>query len=386
MKIGYVLDDRLDKPDGVQQYVKQVAGWMAAHGHEVHYLVGESPKATETNVHNLSRTVRVKFNGNKMGIPLPASRAKIKALLAKEQFDVLHVQMPYSPLLAGRVVSAAGPKTAVIGSFHILPHGFLSKQGTRVLGALLRHNKKRFDGFLSVTKPAQAFSKSHFGITSDISPNVVDLSKFQTGRPLKKYTDKKNVVFLGRLVERKGAPYLLRAFQALLESKPDLADAVRLIICGDGAERQQLETAAAAITKKTGVEIIFTGFLEESEKPNYLASAQVAVYPATGGESFGIVLIEAMAARAQVVIAGNNPGYSSVFDRVPDALIDPHDTKGFASLLDKALGDPKFIKKIHPAQQQLVKEFDTAVVGPKLETYYRTVLAKRLHKRDTESK
>ena len=76
MKIGYVLDDRLDKPDGVQQYVKQVAAWMAAHGHEVHFLVGNSPKATETNVHNLSRTVSVKFNGNKMGIPLPASKSK----------------------------------------------------------------------------------------------------------------------------------------------------------------------------------------------------------------------------------------------------------------------------------------------------------------------
>lgn len=102
MKIAYVLDDRLDKPDGVQQYVRDMSGWMRDKGHEVHYLVGNSPGATESNLHNLSRTVGVRFNKNRMRIPLPASKRAIKQLLDDERFDVLHVQMPYSPLwLAG---------------------------------------------------------------------------------------------------------------------------------------------------------------------------------------------------------------------------------------------------------------------------------------------
>lgn len=383
MKIGFVLDDRLDKPDGVQQYVKLVASWMAAHGHTVHYLVGESPNATEKNVHGLSRTVGVKFNKNRMAIPLPASKKKITELIAREQFDVLHVQMPYSPLLAGRVVKAASANTAVIGTFHILPHGALSSAGTRLLGAFLTKNKRRFDGFLSVSKAAQEFSASHFGISSTVMPNVVDLAKFQKGLPLKAYADKKNIVFLGRLVERKGAPHLLRAFELLVTKDPEMAKNVRLIICGDGEERQQLEADAQRITRTTKAEILFTGFLDEDDKPDYLASAHVAVYPSTGGESFGIVLIEAMAARSHVVLAGNNPGYSSVLASVPQVLFDPSDRVGLSTLLSRSLNDVGFSNLVFAAQQELVKDFDLKFVGPKIEAYYKAVLAKRNHSGDT---
>lgn len=383
MKIGYVLDDRLDKPDGVQQYVKQVSAWMLAHGHEVHFLVGDSPEASQQNVHHLSKTVNVTFNGNKMGIPLPASKKKIAALLAREQFDVLHVQMPYSPVLAGRVVSGAGLRTAVVGTFHVLPNGTLPQYGTRLLSAVLRRNKKRFDAFFSVSPAAQIFAKSHFGITSVVSPNVVQLTEFQQGRPLKQYADKLNIVFLGRLVERKGAPYLLKAYDRLLADQPKLAKTTRLLICGRGPEMAQLQAAAAQITQKTGAEIIFTGFLEEAQKKDYLASARAAVYPSTSGESFGIVLIEAMAARAQVVLAGNNPGYASVMADCPETLFDPRSITDFAALLSRCITDEKFVKTIYPKQQQLVQRFDIQAVGPQLIDLYQAALAKREHKRDT---
>ena len=90
-----------------------------------------------------------------MAIPLPANKTKIRALLKKEQFDVLHVQIPYSPFLAGRVVSAAaGSNTAIVGTFHILPHGVVSSVATRVLGSLLTKNKQKFDRFISVSGAA----------------------------------------------------------------------------------------------------------------------------------------------------------------------------------------------------------------------------------------
>ena len=87
MKIAFVLDDRLDKPDGVQQYVLLLGSWLGAQGHDVHYLVGYSPNATQNNVHNLSKTVGVRFNKNRMAIPLPASVKKIKDILQKQQFS-----------------------------------------------------------------------------------------------------------------------------------------------------------------------------------------------------------------------------------------------------------------------------------------------------------
>src|SRR6188474_3063449 len=119
MKIGIVGDDTLDKPDGVEQYIQTIGRWFAQEGHEVHFLVGETTRTDFPNIHSLSRNVKVRFNGNRLSIPLPANRARIRRLLAKEKFDVLYVQMPYSPFLAGRIVKAAGPKTAVVGAFHI---------------------------------------------------------------------------------------------------------------------------------------------------------------------------------------------------------------------------------------------------------------------------
>ena len=113
LKVGLVLDDSLDRNDGVQQYVRALGGWLADQGHTVHYLAGQS-RADGKTVHSLSRNVNVRFNGNRLSMPLPANAGPIKALLAKEKYDVLHVQMPYSPLMAGKVISNAGPDTAAL--------------------------------------------------------------------------------------------------------------------------------------------------------------------------------------------------------------------------------------------------------------------------------
>jgi len=371
MKIGFVLDDRLDKPDGVQQYVQLLGSWLTSQGHEVHFLVGDSPNATQKNVHGLSKTVKVRFNKNRMAIPLPASKIRIKKLLQKEQFDVLHVQMPYSPLLAGRVVKAAPQKTAIIGTFHILPHGKVSSAATKVLSALLHTNKKRFDGFISVSSAAQLFAKSHFGITSVVLPNVVDIQRFSKGITIKKYSDKQNIVFLGRFVERKGAAYILDAYSALLGlyNMP-----VRLILCGDGPDAAALKQKANTI-KHANKDIVFTGFLAEDEKSAYLATADIAVFPSTGGESFGIVLIEAMASGSYVVLGGNNPGYATVLGGQELSLIDPLQTNEFANRLLYLLRDKKIATTLHNQQQEVVKAYDIAHVGPQIVDFYK----KHLH-------
>ena len=104
MKIGFVLDDTLDTADGVQQYVLLVGGWLKRQGHDVHYLVGHSTRKDVDNIHSLARNVRVSFNKNRLSVPLPASTRAIKNLLKAEKFDVLHIQMPFSPFLAGKII------------------------------------------------------------------------------------------------------------------------------------------------------------------------------------------------------------------------------------------------------------------------------------------
>ncbi len=94
LKIGFVLDDSLDSTDGVQQYMLTMGRWLQKKGHEVHYLVGHTRRPDIANIHSLSRNITVRFNQNRMSIPLGASRRHIKQVLMREQFDVLHVQMP----------------------------------------------------------------------------------------------------------------------------------------------------------------------------------------------------------------------------------------------------------------------------------------------------
>ena len=109
MKICFVLDDGLDRPDGVQQYILTLGSWFARKGHEVHYMVGETERKDIPNIHIMTRNIRVRFNKNRLAMPLFASKKDIAELLVKEQFDVLHVQMPYSPQFAARVTTSQRP-------------------------------------------------------------------------------------------------------------------------------------------------------------------------------------------------------------------------------------------------------------------------------------
>src|SRR6266568_4599131 len=151
LKIALVFDDTLDKPDGVQQYMLTIGRWLVGQGHEVHYIVGETVRRDVPNLHSMARNVKVRFNQNRMSIPLPASKREIHNLLQHERFNVLHVQVPYSPQLSARVIAAALPQAAVIGTFHIAPHSKLVHGANRALGLWLRRTLGRFDRMLAVS-------------------------------------------------------------------------------------------------------------------------------------------------------------------------------------------------------------------------------------------
>lgn len=363
MKIGFVLDDSLDRNDGVQQYVRTLGSWLKKQGHTVHYLVGQSSSDGEV-IHSLSQNVNVNFNKNRLSIPLPANKTAIKKLLDKQQYDVLHVQMPFSPFMAGRIIAAANPRTVIVGTFHILPFNALHSIGSKTLAIVQKRNLKRFDAICSVSTAAQMFAKSHFGITSTVIPNMLDTNWWKT--PLRPHPGR--IVFLGRLVPRKGCMALLKAYNAL----PDqLKHQTELLLAGDGPERAALERFAI----KNQLHAHFLGFIDEEAKPSLLATADLAVFPSLGGESFGIVLIEAMASGSGVVIGGNNPGYASVLSKA--ALVDPKDIKKFAACLEHFLTDETAKKKLHAEQAEAVKQYDTAIAGQKILAMYNEALHHR---------
>jgi len=371
MKIGLVLDDTLDTPDGVQQYVLQVGAWLSEQGHEVHYLVGQTARTDIPNLHSLSRNLQVRFNGNRMSMPLPADRRKLKQFLQEMQFDILHVQVPYSPFMAGRLLKAAPDSVGVVGTFHILPYSFLVTAANRGLALLNLRSGKRFDQMLAVTAPAQRFAEGIYGYKAAMVPNPVRIAQFALAHD---DTPELTIVSLGRLVERKGAMHLLRAIAYLREH--ELYDGTfRVIIGGKGELKAALEQFI--VENHLGDIVTLAGFVAEEDKAAFLAQADIAVYPSSGGESFGIVLLEAMAAARGVVLGGNNPGYASVLQPYPDQLFDPTDTRQFAEKLAWYMANPIARERAAMLQRQYVEHFDIGKVGQQLLQVYARVLQSR---------
>lgn len=374
LTIGMVFDDSLDKPDGVQQFVLMLGGWLASQGHDVHYLVGQTSRTDLPRLHSLSKNVNVRFNQNRMAIPLPAAKKPIRSLLAAHHFDVLHVQVPYSPALAARIIKAAQPQTAVVGTFHIAPHSRLVSVANHLLGTMLKSTLKRFDAMTATSAPAQDFARRTFRIPSQVVPLPVRLDMFYNATPFAPYKNGLNVIFLGRLVERKGCQYLLKAVAQLVHDGRWPAEA-KVYICGKGPLDSLLKQFAHSVHLDDIV--TFVGFISEEDKPRYLAAADVAIYPSTGGESFGIVLLEAMAASRGAVLGGNNPGYASVLAPHPDSLFDPRDTPALADRLHALLTGPALRASYNAWQRDYVRQFDVPEVGKQFEHIYEQALHKR---------
>jgi phosphatidylinositol alpha-mannosyltransferase len=371
LTIGLIVDDTLDKPDGVQQYVQILGRWLTQQGHEVHYIVGDSKRTDFPNVHSMSRNVRVKFNGNRLTVPLPASRRKIKALFAKTKFDVLHVMTPHSPFMAQRVICMAPKTTAVVSTFHILPHTRMVSALAKVLGLWLRPSLRRVQVHLAVSPVAQVFAGQAFHIQTRYLPNVLDVARFMQAEPLEEFADRPTIVRVDRLVPRKGAQHILPAIKYIVENQL-YTKPFRVVIGGKGELYDTMQRYVA--DNNLGDIISLPGYVDEAVKPRYLASSDIALYPATGGESFGIVLIEAMAASKGPTLGGDNPGYRSVLGSHPDQLVDPTDTPKFARLIADYLNDAGKRKAAAAWQHEAVMQYDVNRVGAQLVDIYREAL------------
>lgn len=374
LKIGFVLDTSLDPPDGVQQYVVSVGEWLRSQGHDVHYVVGETKRTDLPNIHSLARNIQVLFNGNRTTIPLPASRRKLKNFLQAQQFDILHVQTPHSPFFAQRLILAASAETAIVATFHVLPDGWLPAIGNRLLGLWLRPSLKRIDAMLSVSDAAAAFARKTFHLNSDVLPNVFDHKLFHEARPLPQYDDDRlTILFLGRLVPRKGCLLLLQAI-ALLKDRTDLPP-YRVVVCGRGALERTLKDFVRRHDLENIVE--FTGFVSVEDKPRYYASADIAVFPSRAGESFGIVLLEALASGKAAVLGGDNPGYRSVLSPRPDLLFNPKSSQQLAAKLVELLQNATLRSEQAAWGESYTIRFDVNHVGAELVNRYNHILHQR---------
>ena len=372
LTIGLLLDDSLDGQDGVQQYVLALGNWLTEQGHCVHYLAGHSTRSDLDRLHSLSRVVRLNFNGNRLGTPLFASSGKLTDLINAHQFDVIHVQSPHSPLLAGRLIKRLPKSTAIVSSLHVLPNGLLANWGLHLLGHLNHGSLKRIDRFIANTQAGADFFEKSWRVSSLIIPNPLDCRRFEHAQahPAQR-SDKLNIVFLGRLVKRKGVLGLIEAIQLL--PKPVL-DQIYVHLGGGG---QLMPKAKASLDKYRLNKVCrLYGRIAEPDKASFLAMAEIAIFPSTGGESFGISLVEAMVAGRGVVLAGDNPGYRAVLDNRSELLFEASKPEAIAQTLQKwiaATADER--RQSHQWLKQRAGGYDISQsVGPAILATYRQVL------------
>lgn len=329
MKIGIVCPYNLSLPGGVQQHIFEQAQELKKRGHSVKII---TPKARTTLVFDntdvlfLGQSRRIKTpQRTSVDISVSVDTDAIDAMLAKHKFDIIHIHEPLVPILARQMLPRIN--VPVVGTFHAaVPETVLAKSIAGGIAPYVKSVVKHLDAVTAVSSAATSYVGKYVHITDvTIIPNGVDLSTY---KKLAQPTDRKNILYVGRLEKRKGVDYLINAFAQFHTKYPH----ERLFIAGDGPDREKLERQVLELDLVEHVD--FLGYVSEKEKVDLLRGCLVYVSPALYGESFGIVLIEAMATDA-VALGGNNSGYATVLTDIGAVgLINPLDTEVFASRLE----------------------------------------------------
>jgi phosphatidylinositol alpha-mannosyltransferase len=292
---------------------------------------------------------------------LAADTDGITQMLEEEQFDILHFHEPWVPVLSRQILSRSN--SVNVATFHAkLPETLMSRTVVRVVTPYTKAVLKQLDELTAVSEAASEYVRTLTDAPVSIIPNGIDLKHF---KPAPKTTDPghKSILYIGRLERRKGVSYLLNAYALLAEKQPD----VELIIAGDGPDREKLEALASELELGN---VTFLGYVSNEEKLRLLQECDLFCSPALYGESFGIVLLEAMASGA-VTVAGNNPGYAAVLQDLGSlSLVNPKDAEEFARRLDVMLSDAALRKLWKKWAKEYVGQFDyPRIVDQYLEVY-----------------
>ncbi len=364
MRVGLVCPYGLDVPGGVQNHVRDLAVHLLAAGHEVSVLapVDDPQTVLPDFVVPAGRTVPVPYNGSVARLAFgPVVAARVRRWVRDGQFDVLHVHEPASPSIGLLACWAStGP---VVATFHS------SNPRSRAMtaaSAILRTALDKVTARIAVSEQARHTLLEHLDADSVVIPNGVYTRPFTAARAAAPaVADRPTVAFLGRLDEaRKGLPVLLDAVRQVVAAVPR----VRVLVAGRG---DVADWAGSGPGAHPAVE--FLGEVDDARKARLLGTADVYVAPNTGQESFGIVLVEAMAAGAAVV-ASDLPAFRDVLDHGRSGvLFPPGDTAALAAAVTGLLADPGRRAVLAAAGPATAARYDWSVVGERIEAVYAVV-------------
>jgi len=364
MRIGIVCPYAWDIPGGVSAHVHDLAMALQGLGHEVSVLApADDDAGLPSFVQSTGKPRAIRYNGSVARLSFgPRTAHRVSKWIEEGQFDVLHVHEPLAPSLS--VLACWSAKGPIVATWHS------SMDRSRVLLSLVklaRTAMEKVSARIAVSDAALTTLREHVGGDALVIPNGVDISSFKNAKPLEGWPGEgKSLVFLGRVDEpRKGLEILVKAFPAIRERHPNL----RLLIAGPGDPSHLIAslqpTDAAAVTH--------LGMIADSDKASVLASGTLYIAPNTGGESFGIVLLEAMASGTPVV-ASNLEAFARVLrDGHAGMLFNNGDSDSLSAAVNRLLDDPNQQERLVSAGHARAKQFDWKIVANQIVEVYESV-------------
>jgi phosphatidyl-myo-inositol alpha-mannosyltransferase len=371
VKIALVCPYDWAKHGGVKAHVSALVDYLIAN-HDVRVFAPASARLSRTGadrvVQAIGRPLSVPYNRSVAPValsPLVVQRTR-KALWEFEP-HVVHVHEPAAPMVAA-AASIFGPHP-IIGTFHT----WSNKDRTyRLVAPAARRVAESLDARIAVSPAAQEYAAEalHMPMGSfRVIPNGVPVASYAAAQPIPELVDPERplLLFVGRLESRKGLDVLIRAYLRLRTTMPR----VRLCVVGEGPERERCQQMVPPSIRP---DVLFVGAVDESQKPRYHASADLFVAPNTGGESFGIILLEAMAAGLPIV-ASDIPGFRTVMkDGRQGRMVPVGNAFAMAEAIATVLSNNRLGAAMAAEGRRSAAEYDWPVIGGKLEALYRHVL------------
>ncbi len=367
MKVGIVSPYAYPRPGGANAHIRETYVHLRELGHEVRIITapwGDDPPAQD--VIQIGQAIAVPFNGS-IGRVTLSLRLEwlVSRMLERERFDIIHHHEPFVPFLSFQILdSARCPNVATFHAFGGFSFSYWA--GRFVLDRYMR----RIDERIAVSSAARHFVSRYFPGDYRIIPNGVDVDFYANARPFPEFQDgKANILFVGRAEPRKGAMYLMRAYASLKARHPD----TRLILASAGPQIGELRRF---VRDNHVQDVLFAGRVRDIDKARFYKTADIFCAPSTGQESFGIVLLEAMAAGRAVVATGIH-GYKKVVQRnVTGLLVEPRDPDALAQALERLITDPALRERLGRAGAAVAPEYDWGHVTAQLAGVYQEVLAR----------
>lgn len=364
MKVALVTPYSWTVPGGVNRHIAALARELQRRGHEARVLApADGP--VEPGVIPLGRTIGVPYNGSVARLAFgPRVAGRVRVALRRASPDVVHVHEPFAPSASLLALMAA--RVPTVATFHVAGDSRLYRAARLPLGPLWR----KLDARIAVSQAARDTAERTFGPGARIIPNGVESARLAAVPPAD--PGSRTVLYFGRLERRKGPQVLLEAAGDLLDMVPDAT----IVIAGEGPLEAELQ---AAVPERHRRSISFTGRFDEADHLALLSSAAVVCLPALGGESFGLTVVEAMAA-GRALVASDIAGYAAVAGSAA-VLVPPGDAGLLAEAIAGLLKDPARARSLGEQARTAASAYDWPIVAGRIEEVYDEVLLRRSRRR-----